>query len=560
MDDNCNQCRMRAESVFTDKRLSDIRIFIDGKTRHMWGRNGILREEQLARSIPESSLVILFGAGLGVCLKELLEKGHQMVVVDREQTLSDASGTGKLAAHDNVHWIEADSPTQAAKQIQALCQKTGLSAHILKIPFYIRLDRDYYEAIESSLASPQNENAFWNKCRYPKFNSAKPKILFFKTQYFLINEIESAFEQLGLTWRGITVPDTETADQSYVEDLIKAVLEFKPDFALTVNHFGMDRDGKLTNLLERMGLPLASWFVDNPHLILYRYQGLDANNIVLFTYDSANIENMAEHGFKHIHYLPLATDPGKFHPNAGPAAPSWKSDVSFVGNGMVSSVQRYLEKARPPEKLQNNLHDIAAEFGDSHHVSVSKFLHDRHPEYAMEILSASLERSLALESLITWEATRIYRTSCVEKLLEFSPLIVGSGWEYLQSISENVRLLPSVHYYKEAPRFYPASKISFNCTSVQMKGAVNQRVFDVPASGGFLLTDYRKQMEDLFDLDLEAAVYHSPEEIPDMITSLLSDEKKRKRISSAARARILNEHTYIHRLKKLCSIMHETFA
>ena len=124
-----------------------------------------------------------------------------------------------------------------------------------------------------------------------------------------------------------------------------------------------------------------------------------------------------------------------------------------------------------------------------------------------------------------------------------------STWEYHRELS----------YYTDLPRFYPCSKINFNCTSQQMKGAVNQRVFDVPACNGFILTDHRYQMEKLFEPGKEIAVYNSPQEIPQLVEKYLNDEPARQQIVKAARKRILAEHTYDCRLKVLIDNMRQTY-
>lgn len=125
-----------------------------------------------------------------------------------------------------------------------------------------------------------------------------------------------------------------------------------------------------------------------------------------------------------------------------------------------------------------------------------------------------------------------------------------NGWRYLNSLD----------YYADLPAFYPMSEISFNCTSRQMKGAVNQRIFDVPACGGFVLTDYREQMEDLFEPDSEIIAYKDIRDIPELLKRWLGDENGRRRVSEAARDRILASHTYEHRLQNLIEKMRATFG
>ena len=110
------------------------------------------------------------------------------------------------------------------------------------------------------------------------------------------------------------------------------------------------------------------------------------------------------------------------------------------------------------------------------------------------------------------------------------------------------------------PDFYPLSEINFNATSQQMKGAVNQRVFDVPAAGGFVLTDAREQLAALFTPGREAAVYAEPGEIEALARHYLAHPAERERVSRAARERIAAEHTYEHRLAKLALAMKKAFG
>ena len=157
--------------------------------------------------------------------------------------------------------------------------------------------------------------------------------------------------------------------------------------------------------------------------------------------------------------------------------------------------------------------------------------------------------------------TRLYRNGCVRRLLPFCPLIVGDrGWriEFRREPCQP-RYLDALSYYAELPAFYEHSAINFNCTSKQMKGAVNQRVFDVPAAGAFVLTDWRPQMEQLFEPD-EMACYHDPEEIPDLARHYLAHPAERRKLAAAARNRVLACHTWEHRLQALLEHMRRIYG
>ena len=102
--------------------------------------------------------------------------------------------------------------------------------------------------------------------------------------------------------------------------------------------------------------------------------------------------------------------------------------------------------------------------------------------------------------------------------------------------------------------------MNFNCTSAQMKGAVNQRVFDVPASGAFLLTDYRRQIEELFEPEKEVVCYHDPEQATDLAAFYLKNDTARQAVVTAALQRVRARHQYEHRLEYICRTMRSVYA
>lgn len=206
---------------------------------------------------------------------------------------------------------------------------------------------------------------------------------------------------------------------------------------------------------------------------------------------------------------------------------------------------------------------LAAGFGASPERDALAFLASVRPELAAAVRALpDGPGRLACGGLLTWEATRQYRRACVAGLAPFAPVIAGDaeGWREVFPEGSGARCIGRLDYYADLPRFYAMSKVSLNCTSRQMKGAVNQRVFDVPACGGFVLTDRREQLARLFEPGREVIVYDAPEDIPDLTARCLADEALRRRVSAAARARILAEHTYERRLSELLTVMRQAFA
>ncbi len=543
--------------------LADLRLLVGGKTWHLWGRDGMAREQALAASAPERSLPVLLGPSLGRCLDLLAATGRPLAVVDREAAVwavTDARERHRAAP--NVLWLDLDDPAAALAELTRWqAGQGGLPFAPLMAPAARRIDPDFYARLEQDLLASAKAN-FWDQAAYPKFQGTSPRVLILDRPYFLQTEIKDALTRLGIAWTALPVGTQARGSTQFIEALLRRVLEFKPDFLLTVNHFGLDSEGRLAELLERLNLPLASWFVDNPHLILSRHAGLARAGTVIFTWDADNVPSLQAQGYANVHYLPLATDATRFRPGLPPGPDHWRAEVSFVGDSMQRAVADSLAACAGPQALLEDFAALAAEFGSASQRSVQGFLEARHPEHAAALRALGLAERLACESLLTWEATRQYRSSCVAALAGFDAVVAGDpvGWSEVFQAEKTVRLLPRLDYYRDLPAFYPLSAVNLNCTSRQMKGAVNQRVFDVPACGAFVLTDDRAQLAGLFEPGREVLVYETPEDIAGLVQRSLQDVAARERMVQAARRRILAEHTYEHRLTRLLGVMRASFA
>ena len=553
-----------------DGAIAEVTVIRDGRTLRMLGSGGAERELAFARSfaetLPLGALPVLLGSGAGHALRYLAEfsavRNLPLLVVDKEAYILAATGLqGQSSPH--IHWITQDSPFPEKALTQWQEAHGGLPLAPCPHPFYSRLDKDFYGSFRSMCEASRQFN-FWEKVRYPRFQGNTARILIMTCKYFLTGEIIAACTRLGIEHRLLEVPDGEYGQGEFVEDLLEAVVSFKPDFVFTINHLGVDREGVLVNLLEKLRLPLASWFVDNPHLILALYSQLVSPWTAIFTWDTDNIASLEDMGFAHVRYLPLGCDTVRFAPPA-PAykcRPEWQARVSFVGNSMVHKVRSRLDRTRIPPLLESTLEETATGFGASDERSIPVWLEANRPDLFSLYASITVpSERLDYEAAITWEATRQYRLSCIAAIFPHQPLLVGdSGWNQIVPKQITWRYHSEISYYSDLPLFYPCSEINFNCTSKQMKGAVNQRVFDVPATGAFILTDYREQVENLFEPGREIACYHSPDEAAALVEHYLAAPAEREAIARAARRRVLQEHTYEQRVLSLINTMHTLYS
>ena len=108
-----------------------------------------------------------------------------------------------------------------------------------------------------------------------------------------------------------------------------------------------------------------------------------------------------------------------------------------------------------------------------------------------------------------------------------------------------------------APRLQRMAMINLCLSSQQLNNAVSLRAYEVPASGGFLLTDWKADLEHLFAPD-EIVTFRSVEEMNDKIAFYEKHPDKRLPIIRKARERVAKEHLVIHRIQKMLEILSKT--
>ncbi|MEF3698349.1 CgeB family protein [Desulfolutivibrio sp.] len=546
-------------------RLVDVLLEGAGKRRHLCGRDGessLVAAVQEAMAAHEGLVFVGFGMGCGP-VAALAAGAGLTVVVDRETPILDVTlAASGLAGDARLIIVSDPDPDRAAQAAMShLPASFGGRVRVVIHPAYVRLNPRYYSEVANRLRA---RACFRQQVSYPKFAAARPRVLLVQSDYFLVAEIAAALHRLEIPTAFLPLPDLARGQTAFIEALLAAVTAFRPDFLLTVNHLGMDREGRLMDLLSELKLPLASWFVDNPHLILHDFPRQTSPWCTVFTWDQDTVASLTAMGFSNPVFLPLATDPDHFRrpcPTDRPPEPGWSTDVSFVGSSMVRQVREPLARLSDSPELIGDINDLAVHFAQEGHRSVAHFLAEARPDLLAAFQSLpDVRRRLDFELLLTWEATRQYRTRCVTAILPFTPNIVGDrGWKETLPRDPSWRLLPPVDYYRDLPRFYPWSQVNLNCTSMQMKGAINQRVFDIPACGGFVLTDRREQLQLAF-FPNETACYDDPSEITTLVRHYLSNPSERRGISAKARKHILAKHTYRHRLETLLDVMRRIYS
>jgi len=102
------------------------------------------------------------------------------------------------------------------------------------------------------------------------------------------------------------------------------------------------------------------------------------------------------------------------------------------------------------------------------------------------------------------------------------------------------------------------AKIGFN-SHIDAAGdyAGNMRLFEATGVGSCLLTDWKRNLHELFEADYEVVTYKTVDECVEKTKWLLDNPGKMEIIAKAGQARVLRDHTYYIRALQLDEIIRE---
>lgn len=147
------------------------------------------------------------------------------------------------------------------------------------------------------------------------------------------------------------------------------------------------------------------------------------------------------------------------------------------------------------------------------------------------------------------------RQEYLEAIADLPLEIWGPGWRKRGHASPllQAKVRGSKIWGKDLIRLYHTSKIVLNITSweTQKKSGQNLRIFDVPACGAFLLTDFAPDLLSYYNVGEELETFTTPETLVEKIKHYLADDEARIKIAQRGLQKAIALETYADKMKKV---------
>lgn len=333
-------------------------------------------------------------------------------------------------------------------------------------------------------------------------------------------------------------------DEIFEEKLAQCIKTGRYDVVFSVNYFTT-----ISNVCHKYKINYISWTCDAPLLSMRNASVYNPENTI-YVFDKKEYEYFNSIGADTVKYLPLAGRPKRIKKEN-----KYLYDISFVGNLYDKNRYDEMVNALPPYlcgymdaaieaqlnvsggnllniMLTDDIMDDLSKYIDVQSKNCSVADSNLKLHFSTSVLSykvASVMRTNILNSLGSIADVHLFTTSCTENL-------------------HQITVHPPVRYLDEMPLVFASSKINLNMTIPNIENGIPLRVFDILSVGGFLMTDYRPELENLFDINKDLVVYDGNDDLATKTEYYLRHDRERELIAANGFDKLQKLHTYTHRL------------
>jgi spore maturation protein CgeB len=317
----------------------------------------------------------------------------------------------------------------------------------------------------------------------------------------------------------------------------------------TVNEWGIDCEGVFYEFLTENNVIHINWCVDDPFYEEFTGNKKFHSSPLRFDFvsDRDYMSKMVERGYQ-VSFLPLATDPSLFYPEMTME----DKDVVFVGNSYLAQIDMFVEH------VKNEMDPLVP------------FIASIIDEYKKDCLSVDLERRIIsylekkgnvgtsekFEKIVfvcKQVAGYLYRKDIIAGVVMQFPgcTVYGDdGWKQIID-SQKVK---KVAYGDQLRSLYNTVRVNLDCNRAVIRDGLTQRPFDILACRKFVITSNKNVVKEMFETSgekKEIVMFRNRQELYDIVNYYLKNEQERKTIAERGYTRVMNEHTYDHRIQSI---------
>ncbi len=178
----------------------------------------------------------------------------------------------------------------------------------------------------------------------------------------------------------------------------------------------------------------------------------------------------------------------------------------------------------------------------------------RRPYELAHNLKEEFDRWNILNALLARRA-RVPFVQAAARALVRDFTLIGKGWKKIGlSASKESSGVPGSKDY------YGSARASLNLMGGSTHGGLSQRPYEIACSNGLVFTRYNRELPGLLEPGKECITFKTLEEMTASLDRIVQSPQEHDSIIEAGRTRVIAEHTWEHRLRRVLQLAQERFG
>lgn len=366
------------------------------------------------------------------------------------------------------------------------------------------------------------------------------------------------FRNLG--YEVIEGPIPYTSNFSEVNEIIESN---SADYVFTINFYAA-----ISVICQRLNKKYISWTVDIPNYDLYTKPILNETNNI-FIFDETIVEEVKSFGAKNVYYLPQAANVDRLDKVCINSydLEKYSCDASFLGSTIVNNEFNYISDDID-ERLKDEIFRIFFKQSiDMTDDIIDRFITDEliykligqiNSIFSVKTDFLSLKRKVYF--ILSRKFDEMQRLDMAEYISSSCKFKVygDDAWEKI--LGKQVNYMGNAEHYIEMPKIFKVSKVNINVLRRILGSGLPMRVFDIMGSGGFMVTNYKKDIGKFFEDGKDLVIYRDFKDLNEIIQYYINHENERIEIARNGYEKVKKYHDYKVRIREMMEIVDENIT